>query len=112
MGTNADDIIDLYERHAGAWVRARLQERQVHGLYERGWLDRFCELVSPGRTVLDMGCGAGQPIAAYLVRARLLGNGRGFVKHNGRDVPGAPPRSGSIDLGYANVGFGARLPRS
>ena len=67
MGTNADDIIDLYERHARAWVRARLQERQVHGLYERGWLDRFCELVSPGRTVLDMGCGAGQPIAAYLV---------------------------------------------
>ena len=67
MGTDADDIVDIYERHAGAWVRARLQERRLHGLYERGWLDRFCELVSAGRAVLDMGCGAGQPIAAYLI---------------------------------------------
>jgi SAM-dependent methyltransferase len=33
---------------------------------ERGWLDRFCEFLSPGHAVLDMGCGAGQPIAAYL----------------------------------------------
>ena len=67
MGTDADDIIDVYERHAGAWVHARLQERRLHGLYERGWLDRFCELASPGRAILDMGCGAGQPIAAHLI---------------------------------------------
>jgi SAM-dependent methyltransferase len=64
MGTDADDIIDLYDRHACAWVSARLQEGR---LYERGWLNRFCELVSPGDSVLDLGCGAGQPIAAHLI---------------------------------------------
>jgi hypothetical protein len=47
MGTDADNVIDIYERHAGAWVRARLQECRRDGLYERRWLDRFCELVSP-----------------------------------------------------------------
>jgi SAM-dependent methyltransferase len=67
MGTDADDIIGIYERHAGAWVHARLQEHRLHGLYERGWLDRFCELVSRGCAVLDLGCGAGQPVAAYLI---------------------------------------------
>jgi SAM-dependent methyltransferase len=65
MGTDADNIIGLYERHAYAWVSARLQEGRR--FYERGWLDRFCEQILPGGSVLDMGCGAGQPIAAYLI---------------------------------------------
>lgn len=46
MGTDADDIIDIYEQHACVWVEARLQEGRF---YERGWLDHFCELVSPRR---------------------------------------------------------------
>jgi SAM-dependent methyltransferase len=85
---HADDIIDLYERHARAWVSARLTEG---GLYERGWLDRFCELLSPGGAVLDMGCGAGQPIAAYLVE-------RGFA------VTGVDSSKAMIAM------FKARLP--
>ena len=56
-------IIDIYERHADAWVNARLREGS---LYERGWLDRFCALVPPGGSVLDFGCGAGAPIAKYV----------------------------------------------
>ena len=35
-------------------------------LYEREWLDRFCALVPPGGSVLDLGCGAGEPIARYV----------------------------------------------
>lgn len=54
-------IIGLYERHAGAWDDARPRT-----LFERPWLDRFCALVAPGAPVLDLGCGAGDPIARYL----------------------------------------------
>lgn len=63
MSSDAERIIDLYERHAGAWVSARLLESV---LYERGWLDRFCALMPVGGLVLDIGCGAGEPIARHL----------------------------------------------
>jgi trans-aconitate methyltransferase len=88
MGTDADDIIDLYERHACAWVSARLHEGHF---YERGWLDRFCELVSPSGSVLDMGCGAGQPMSTYLIE-------RGFA------VTGVDSSKAMIAM------FQARLP--
>ncbi|EQD58479.1 Methyltransferase type 12, partial [mine drainage metagenome] len=48
MSTDAERIIDIYERHADAWVEARLRESS---LYERGWLDRFCALVPPSGSV-------------------------------------------------------------
>lgn len=64
MGTDADDIIGLYDRHAAAWVGARLRASQ---LYERGWLEKFCGLVPAGGPVLDIGCAAGAPMAAYLI---------------------------------------------
>ena len=63
MSTDAERIVDIYERHADAWVEARLRESS---LYEREWLDRFCALVPPSGSVLDLGCGAGEPIARYV----------------------------------------------
>ena len=63
MSTEAERIVELYERHAGIWADARAREK---GLYERGWLDRFCELIPPGGSVLDFGCGTGEPMARYL----------------------------------------------
>jgi SAM-dependent methyltransferase len=62
MSSESESIIDLYERHADAWVRARLREAS---LYERGWLDRFSALIPTGGAVLDIGCGAGEPIARH-----------------------------------------------
>jgi len=63
MNTAAERIIGIYERHASAWASARLHEE---GLYERAWLDRFCGLLPQGGSVLDLGCGAGAPVAKYL----------------------------------------------
>ncbi|RAI39899.1 class I SAM-dependent DNA methyltransferase [Rhodoplanes roseus] len=58
----ADRIVDLYRRHAEAWDSSRGRD-----LMEKEWLDRFLALVPAGGDVLDLGCGAGEPIAAYLV---------------------------------------------
>ncbi|HWV58487.1 MAG TPA: class I SAM-dependent methyltransferase [Longimicrobiales bacterium] len=59
----ADAIIGLYERHAEAWDRQRGAELVL----EREWLDRFVALMPPAGSVLDLGCGSGQPIARYLL---------------------------------------------
>lgn len=58
----ADAIIDLYQRHAAAWDAAR-----GRGLFEQAWLDRLLGLLPPGGRVLDIGCGAGEPIAKYVI---------------------------------------------
>jgi len=57
-----DTVVDFYERHARAYDRDR-----DRSLQERGWLDRFLLHVRPGGTVLDLGCGMGEPIARYLL---------------------------------------------
>jgi SAM-dependent methyltransferase len=57
-------IVDLYERRAHEWVGDRSREKVF---IEKAWLDRFCALMKPGGTVLDLGCGPGKPIAAYLL---------------------------------------------
>jgi SAM-dependent methyltransferase len=61
---SADDIVALYERRARDWAGDRARQTVF---IEKGWLDRFIALVSPGGTVLDLGCGPGRPMAAYLV---------------------------------------------
>ncbi len=61
MTDAAASIIDLYRRHAAAWTTARGTV-----LTERVWLDRFVRLVRPKASVLDIGCGSGEPIARHL----------------------------------------------
>ena len=63
--TASETVIDLYQNNAAAWVELRAQT-----LFEKPWLDRFLAR-SPrnGATILDLGCGSGQPIAAYLIAA-------------------------------------------
>lgn len=63
MTDAADRIVDLYRRHAATWAAAHGTEMGS----ERGWLERFANLLRPGATVLDIGCGSGEPIARYLV---------------------------------------------
>jgi SAM-dependent methyltransferase len=65
-----DNIIGLYERHALAFDALRGKN-----LFEKPWIDRFASLVPAQGTVLDLGCGSGEPIAADLIRRgfRLTG---------------------------------------
>jgi len=62
MTGDADRIIGLYERHARSYAADRART-----LFERPWLDRFAALIPPGGTILDIGCGVGEPIARHLI---------------------------------------------
>jgi SAM-dependent methyltransferase len=64
MPDEADRIVGLYERHAGGFDRDRSR-----GLFERSWLDRFLALVPSGGSILDIGCGMGEPIARYFIES-------------------------------------------
>ena len=59
----AAGIIDLYQRKAKDWIESRARS----GLFEKPWLDRFRALLPPAGPILDLGCGAAAPMAAYLI---------------------------------------------
>jgi 2-polyprenyl-3-methyl-5-hydroxy-6-metoxy-1,4-benzoquinol methylase len=64
-GRSADErVVDLYERTAAEFDRARTKS-----LFETPWLDRFAALLPDGGSVLDVGCGSGEPIARYLIES-------------------------------------------
>jgi len=52
----------VYRAAAEGWDRQRPRV-----FFERGWIDRWLSHVPQGAPVLDLGCGAGEPIAAHLV---------------------------------------------
>lgn len=56
------DPVDFYATHA-----ARFDTERSRALFERDWLDAFLALIPPGGAVLDMGCGMGEPNAAYML---------------------------------------------
>ncbi|MEL6583052.1 MAG: class I SAM-dependent methyltransferase [Pseudomonadota bacterium] len=62
MSGGPEDIAGVYERQAAAWDQFRLREG-----VEGPWLERFAALLASDAHVLDLGCGGGEPIAAWLV---------------------------------------------
>ncbi len=70
MGTGADDIIDLFERHASSY-----DQRRGRSLVERAWLDRFLAAMPSHSPVLDLGCGGGEPLSGYLIGKGLAVTG-------------------------------------
>ncbi len=62
MTEASERIIDLYDRHALVFDRARGKS-----LFERTWLDRFLALLPPGGSILDIGCGVAEPIGRYFI---------------------------------------------
>ena len=87
MQDDADRIVDLYDRHALNWDKARGKK-----LIEQAWLDRFLSLSRKGDVVIDIGCGSGEPISRYLIE-------------NGRKLIGVDSSPAMIDL------CKARFPR-
>jgi SAM-dependent methyltransferase len=87
--SEAPDVIGVYDRHGAAWARLRGDR-----LAEGPWLNRFCALLPPGGAVLDIGCGAGLPIARELLRRGFAVTGLdGSVTMLGlfrRNLPEAP----------------------
>lgn len=59
---SSGEIAALYETHADDWDRHR-----PRALFEGAWLERFRSLLPDRGVVLDLGCGAGEPIAAFFV---------------------------------------------
>lgn len=57
-----DRIADHYDRHAHAFDAERGRD-----FIERHWFDRFLLAVPRGGHILDLGCGAGEPIDRYLI---------------------------------------------
>lgn len=62
MTDSADEIVSLYTRHAAVYDRQRGRR-----LIEAQWLDRFLSLLPAMSSVLDIGCGMGEPIARHLI---------------------------------------------
>jgi SAM-dependent methyltransferase len=60
----AEDIIGLYSRHAAEWAELR---GPVPTGPETPHLERFVGALGSGAHVLDLGCGSGRPIAAWLI---------------------------------------------
>lgn len=67
MPSHADQIAALYERHATDYDADRDRSLTV----EFDWLTRFTALLPDAASVLDIGCGHGEPIARYLLENRF-----------------------------------------
>ncbi len=63
MKDDVASIISLYERHADAFCRDRGRGPWV----EQAWLQRFLAYLPASAHVLDIGCGCGVPMAAFLI---------------------------------------------
>jgi hypothetical protein len=87
MDSEAKQIIDLYERHAHAYVIDRGRQSLNEGI----WLDRFTALLPEGGSII--GCGCGEPIARYLIEQRFAVERSGRLADDDFALPRAFPTS-------------------
>lgn len=67
MSEFADRIIGHYERHAMVWD----EDRSRGAWNDKPWLDRFIAMLAKGASVLDLGCGSGNPVARHMAAQGL-----------------------------------------
>jgi len=64
MANNKDAVYKTYEKIAD-WM----DEHRSRTLFEKPYLDRTIAYLEPNATILDLGCGTGEPIGQYFVDA-------------------------------------------
>lgn len=62
LKTTALGTHGVYERNASQFDQDRIKT-----LFERSWLEKFEGLLSENASILDVGCGTGEPIARYFI---------------------------------------------
>lgn len=74
VASSPEAIRALYEAEALAYDRQR-----ARSLFEARWLARFAALLPKGGAVLDLGCGAGDPIAGWFMAEGFAVTGLDFA---------------------------------
>ncbi|GGY44339.1 class I SAM-dependent DNA methyltransferase [Parvularcula lutaonensis] len=75
LETIRERTVNVYDQHAIGWDRHR-----VRIFYEQAWLERLTARLPRGASVLDLGCGAGDPIAAWLIAQGFAVTGVDFAE--------------------------------
>lgn len=71
----SDQTRDIYEANASEY-----DKRRSRSLSEARWLARFGDALPKGGRVLDLGCGAGEPIASWLIAEGFALTGVDFAE--------------------------------
>lgn len=66
MTDPSQSVADLYQRRA-----AQFDADRTKTLFEKPWLDAFLALMPPSGSALDVACGSGEPISAYLIENKI-----------------------------------------
>lgn len=75
MASLASTTRDVYERQAVTY-----DARRSRSLFEANWLETFADSLPSGGRVLDLGCGAGEPIARWLIDQGFAVTGIDFAE--------------------------------
>src|SRR6201995_5723936 len=62
MNDAANRIVTHYERHATSWDA----DRRATAWTDKPCIERFLGLLTAGTSVLDLGCGGGEPVALHM----------------------------------------------
>lgn len=62
LKTIEENTQNVYEEYA-----LQYDEERGRSLIEKSYLDKFIKRLSPNGYILDLGCGAGEPIARYII---------------------------------------------
>lgn len=74
MSADPEAVRDVYETQA-----ATFDARRSRALFEARWLARFAACLPQGGRVLDLGCGAGEPIAQWFMAEGFAVTGVDFA---------------------------------